>query len=207
MKPLWAVAALLACSVTVWGQTQGSCSQTLQTVMRPGMELSIDSMPAGLTIIGTDTAAIRVTCTAQDSNELRDVSLRLTASGGQEQLKVEGGSTHRNGVQVRIEVPRKTSLRVEMGAGQVSVEDVEGNQQIQLYAGQIEITSHRWWDYREVNASVDIGQVSAPAYGTDRGGFFGSFEKTTPGGEYTLHAHVTTGQIELLGTAPGKTAD
>ena len=86
-----------------------------------------------------------------------------------------------------------------MSAGQVKVEDIAGNKDIDLYAGQITISSARPWDYRSVHLSVDIGQVSAPVYGEEKGGFFRTLNKQNPNGEYWLHAHVLTGQIELLG--------
>jgi hypothetical protein len=47
---------------------------------------------------------------------------------------------------------------------------------------------------------VDIGEVRAPVYGADKGGFFRTFRKQTAVGEYGLHAHVITGEIDLLGT-------
>jgi hypothetical protein len=47
---------------------------------------------------------------------------------------------------------------------------------------------------------VDIGAVKAPIYGADKGGFFRTFTKKTVDGEYGLHAHVITGEIDLLGT-------
>jgi hypothetical protein len=36
-------------------------------------------------------------------------------------------------------------------------------------------------------------------YDADKGGFFRSITKTTADGEYRLHAHVTTGEIDLVG--------
>lgn len=200
-------AALAGCWLAAWGQTQAPCGQALQAAMQPGAALAIDSRPAGLTIVGTDAASIHVTCTASDTEDAQGVVLRLTGSGGERRLKIEGGASHHGGVQIQIEVPRKTALSVKMGAGQVIVKDVQGNDDIDLYAGQVTITSGRWWDYREVHASVDVGQVSAPAYGEDKGGFFRSFDKRSASGEYALRAHVMTGQIELLGSAPGDAAD
>ena len=88
-----------------------------------------------------------------------------------------------------------------MAAGEVKVEEIAGDKDIDLYAGQISISSARPWDYRSVDLSVDIGEVKAPAYGADRGGFFPSFTKKTVDGEYGLHAHVITGEIDLLGTS------
>lgn len=84
-----------------------------------------------------------------------------------------------------------------MGAGQVTVNHLEGDKDIDLYAGQITIATGDVSDYRSVHASVDIGQVNASAWGVDKGGFFRSFTRTTAGGEYRLYAHVLTGQIDL----------
>jgi hypothetical protein len=86
-----------------------------------------------------------------------------------------------------------------MPAGEVKVEEIKGDKDIELYAGQITISSAREWNYHSVNASVAIGEVRAPMYDADRGGFFRSVSKTTAGGEYRLHAHVTTGEIDLVG--------
>jgi hypothetical protein len=85
-----------------------------------------------------------------------------------------------------------------MAAGEVKVEEIAGDKDIDLYAGQISIASARPWDYRSVDLSVDIGEVKAPAYGADKGGFFPSLTKKTVDGEYGLHAHVITGEIDLL---------
>ena len=87
-----------------------------------------------------------------------------------------------------------------MPAGQVKVEELVGDKDIDLYAGQVSISSSRLWDYRSVHASVDIGDVNAQVYGAEKGGFFRTFSKQSATGEYSLHAHVMTGQIELLGT-------
>jgi hypothetical protein len=58
-----------------------------------------------------------------------------------------------------------------------------------------------------VDASVDIGEVNAQAYGADKGGFFRHFTKQNANGEYRLYAHVTTGEIDLLGAGPNTAAD
>ena len=63
----------------------------------------------------------------------------------------------------------------------------------------VTISSAHEWNYRSVNASVTIGQVSARVYGADKGGFFRSFTKKNTDGEYRLRAHVMTGEIDLVG--------
>jgi hypothetical protein len=86
-----------------------------------------------------------------------------------------------------------------MPAGEVKVDEIVGDKDIELHAGQISISSAHKGDYRSVNASVGIGAVNAPVYGANTGGFFRNFRKDNADGEYRLHAHVTTGEIDLLG--------
>jgi hypothetical protein len=191
--------ALLACSLAGFAQTETACDQPLDVRLRSKAVLEIDSLSAGLEIVGTDQEAIHLTCTGANDENARDIRIRFSGSPDDGKLTITGGALKHNNLQVRIEVPRKTSLRVQMPAGQVKVEDIAGNKDIDLYAGQITISSARPWDYRSVHLSVDIGQVRAPVYDEDKGGFFRTLTKQNANGEYWLHAHVWTGQIELLG--------
>jgi hypothetical protein len=114
-------------------------------------------------------------------------------------LKITGPALKNGNLQVRIEVPRKVNLNLQMPAGQVTVSDIIGDKNIDLDAGQITISSTHTWNYRKVDVSVGVGQVNAQVYGANKGGFFREFRKQDAGGEYRLHAHVMTGQIDLLG--------
>jgi hypothetical protein len=209
MKTLCAAAgaALLACNLAGFAQTEVACNQTLEAPLRSRAMLTIDSRPAGLKIVGTDQDAIHLSCTADGVENAEQIRIRWTGNQDDGKLTITGGSLKNGSLQVRIEVPRKTSLRVDMPAGEVKVEEIVGDKDIDLYAGQITISSARPWDYRIVNLSVDIGEVKAPVYGADKGGFFRTFRKQTAVGEYGLHAHVITGEIDLLGTNARATAE
>ena len=164
--------------------------------------LTIDSRPAGLEIVGTDDETIHVSCTANDEENAKRVTLRFSSTPNGGKLAIEGPHLQHgnNNLQVRIEVPRRTNLRVRMFAGEVKVEEIKGDKDIELGAGQITITAIHERDYRTVSASVGVGEVNAPAFNANRGGFFRSVAKSTATGDYRLHAHVTTGQIDLLGS-------
>jgi hypothetical protein len=193
-------AALLACNLTGFAQTEVGCNQTLNAPLRSRAMLTIDSRPAGLKIVGTDQDAIHLSCTADGLENAQQIRIRLSGNQDEGKLSITGGSLKNGSLQVRIEVPRKTSLRVDMPAGDVKVEEIVGDKDIDLYAGQITISSVRPWDYRVVNLSVDIGAVKAPIYGADKGGFFRTVREKTAVGEYGLHVHVITGEIDLLET-------
>lgn len=195
-----AAAALLGCHLAGYAQTESACGQSLDAPFRSRAVLIVNSRPAGLEIVGTDEQIMRVSCTTKDVENAGEIRLRLSGDADQRKLTVTGGSLKNGSVQIRIEVPRKAGLRVEMAAGEVKVEELAGDKDIHLYAGQISIASARPWVYRKVDLSVDIGDVKAPAYGADKGGFFPHVKQSTVSGEYALHAHVGTGEIDLLST-------
>lgn len=194
-----AAALLLAGGLAARAGTTVSCGTAFSAPLRSEAHLVIDSRPAGLVIAATDHETLHVTCTTTDQDEADELHFHYSGGADGGTLSITGGTMHHGGYQIRIEVPRRTGLRVRMGAGQVDVEDVAGDKDVDLYAGQITITGHTW-DYRSVRASVDIGEVDAPVYGADKGGFFRAVSKQFANGEYRLYAHVMTGQIDLRGS-------
>jgi hypothetical protein len=199
-------AALLACNIAGFAETKTPCSQGANYPLQSRAVLMIDSRPAGLHIVGTDQNAIHVSCSANSDETATSVAFHFsrTTNGGKlfiENPHLQDGD---NGLDVKIEVPKRTSLSIRMFAGQVTVEEVKGDKDIEVGAGQITISSIYDGDYRTVNASVGVGDVQARAFGTDKGGFFRSFSRKDANGDYRLHAHVTTGQIQLLGNAEQK---
>jgi hypothetical protein len=185
-------AALLACGTSAFADTVGDCEHPIEAPLRERAALVIESRPGGVEIVGTDAEVIRVSCTVDHSAQ--DVELRISGTPGYGRLNITS-PLHNENLHIRIEVPKKTNLRFHMGAGEVDIKDVAGDKDVDLYAGQITIASGG--NYKSVEASVDIGDVNASAYGVDKGGFFRTFRKTTADGEYRLRAHVMTGEIDL----------
>ena len=204
-----AAIALFLSTSACFSQPNLPCGQPLDAALHSGADLTIDSRPAGIEILTTDAATdqqtIHVTCKAEDTDST--THLQLSGTPTHAKLTITGVHLEHNNVQIRIEVPRKVNLDIQMPAGQVRVTDIVGDKRIELHAGQITISSDHKWDYKDVDVSVSIGQVSAPVYGTDQGGFFRELHKRNSDGEYRLRAHVTTGQIELLGRNTRTTTD
>ena len=201
-------ATLFACNLVSFSQTDVSCGQTLDATLRPSAMLTIDSRPAGIEIVGIDQEEIHVSCTADDTDNAKHVRLQFSGTPTHAKLTITGAYLKHGNLQIRVEVPRKMNLGIRMPVGEVKVDEIVGDKDIELYAGQITISSTRKWDYRNVNASVDIGEVNAQVYGADnKGGFLRVFRKESVDGEYRLYAHVTTGQIDLLGKNARAAAD
>ncbi len=136
----------------------------------------------------------------------RQIRLRLSGTPTVSKLTIEGEHLENGNLHIRVEVPRKVNLGIQMPAGQVNVDEIVGDKDIKLYAGQITVCSAHLWDYKDVDVSVGVGQVNATAYGVQKSGFFRDFKKENPNGEYRLYVHVITGQIDLL-AKNARTAD
>jgi hypothetical protein len=198
---------LLVSSVPCFCQSEVRCGQTLVAPLHRGAELTVDSLSTDIQIVGTDQEAIHVACRADNIDTAADIRLKLSGTATRASLSIAGEHSKHNNLHIRVEVPRKISLAFRMSAGAVKVDEIVGNKDIELTAGAVTISSAHNWDYKDVDASVGIGAVNAQVYGANKGGFFREFRKQDVNGEYRLHAHVTTGQIDLLGKNAGTKAE
>jgi hypothetical protein len=93
-------------------------------------------------------------------------------------------------------VPKSTDLKVHVTAGDVEVQGITGNKDIELLAGNLTVGVGDPADYFRVQASVTTGNIDATPFGESRGGLFRSFQKTGHG-RYKLVAHVGAGDLKL----------
>lgn len=192
--PALAVFLLIALP-PAFAQSKGSCTKAIAIDAQPGISLNIDSISSGIEIVGTDQPGVRISCTLPDGADPDRVSLRAERTGDFGKIQISGGEMHN--LHVRIEVPKKTSFRLRMAAGQVKVTDVSGNKDIDLHAGQVIVDKVDTREYHSLRASVEIGDVRAAAFGAEKGGFFREINKDVAGGPYHLRVHVMTGSVEL----------
>ena len=193
----------LASPLAAHGQSRGDCSTVLHAPLNSGGSLTIDSSSLGMTIepagSGVAQDTVQVSCSMDRSDPPHSFQMQLSGDNGNLHLKVEGGAVHHGDLELHILVPERTNLRVRMAAGQITIQNVSGDKDCALRAGQITISQKQEWNYRLVDASVDIGEVNAKAYGREMGGFFRHFRADSTGGAHDLYVHVGTGQIDLLG--------
>jgi hypothetical protein len=108
------------------------------------------------------------------------------------QLKAPANNVDFN---VEIEVPGPADLKVRMLAGDLTVEGIEGNKDIELHFGDLAIKGVRQASYRVIDASTHAGDVSGLPGGTH--GWIGQSGKVLGNGQYRLHAHVGAGDVRL----------
>lgn len=186
---------VLAGAWSALAQNSATCATPASFPARSGMTLTIESRSGEVDIVGSDQLGVRVSCTLDDQDRAGEVHIQFEQTGDFARLKLHGGPS--NNVHIRIEMPRRTDLRLRVPAGEVKVDQVSGNKDIDLNAGEIVVSNVNGKEYRTVNATVDVGAVSASAFGVGKGGFFRNFSKDSPGGQFRLRAHLISGNVQL----------
>jgi hypothetical protein len=183
---------LLALSASlVWGQTSHEKRYELRP--DPNWPLEIELGSGDYQIVASASDSIAVVYDDSNTEAIRKVKVQIDSGHGQNHLKIAGPKSNFHAV---IEVPRKTDLRVRMSAGGLSIGDVEGNKDIEVGAGNLELNSLHPQDYAQADFSVRVGDVYAPLLNSAKNGLWRSF-KTTGSGKYRLHAHVGVGDMTL----------
>ena len=160
----------------------------------PGTRLSMNLRSGDVRIRGRDDDKLTVRVDGRDLNGVKEVTLRLDRSDRAAALEVFGGP--QNDVHVTIEEPRASALEVRMSAGDLTVEGITGDKDVELYAGDLIIVVGDPKTYAHVDASVLAGDIEATPFGESHSGLFRSFDKTGAG-TGRLHARVLAGDLIL----------
>jgi hypothetical protein len=183
---LLALTATLACA-------QNSHERRYELRPDPNWPLAIELSSGDYQIVASESDSIAVVYQEETSESQRKVQVQIGSGHGQNYLKIAGPKSHFHAV---IEVPRKTDLRVRMMAGDLHVGEVEGNKDIEVRAGTLELNAIRPQDYAQADFSVRIGDVNAPVFKATKSVAWRSFKAFGPG-KYRLHAHVDVGDLTL----------
>ncbi len=146
-----------------------------------------------------DSAKIRLDYTVKSSRESHVKQARVDFDIRGNDATVEfhaptGGNTQ---FDVELEVPANTHLDIHQKVGDLTVDSVEGDKDLNLGVGDIRVSTGRS-GYRLVNASTGIGDVNSDGYGETHG-WLGKTLKYHGDGKFELRAHVGVGDIKLEG--------
>jgi DUF4097 and DUF4098 domain-containing protein YvlB len=199
MKPVLRIAVLAVfCPSMMSAQSKIEVSDLqhhpFSVVFPSGGKIRIQLRSGDFRIVGSDDNKITVKLSGTKADDARDLTVRFKPSSTEAELRVFGGP--KNDLQVTINVPKNTGLFVRMPAGELAVEGISGDKDVELHAGDLTISGNNAADYSRVDASVTSGDLEAPPFGESHGGLFRSFHKTGTG-KYQLHAHVGAGDLTL----------
>lgn len=203
-RALAASLLLLLSPVIASAQKSNAISETgqerFEAPFASGGLLRMHVRSSGVRITGTDQDKISIRFSVPDPDSLRDVHVTLKQNGNRGDLDITGGPS--SNFQIDIEIPRQCNLYFRMFAGQLDLDHVEGNKDLQIHAGQMDVTLPNANDYGPVDTSVTTGDLEVSAFGVSKGGLFRSFRSNTApnkssAGKYSLYAHVGAGELDI----------
>lgn len=186
--------ALLLLSVALLSPFAAADDLPFSRELASGTRLRLHVRSGEVHIVGTDEHRISVDVSGKNADLARRMRVRLAERGAATDVRISGGP--KNGILVTIRIPRDTDLYARVPFGEVRVENVTGDKDIELHAGDLTVGVGDAADYRHVDASVLAGELDARPFGESRGGLFRSFRKSG-GGRHRLHAHVGAGDLIL----------
>jgi hypothetical protein len=195
----WLRITLLAAVLAAWtGRAAGAAESARGDFATPfpsGGELHLRVRSGDVRVVGGDAERLVVRYDGDNAHRRAEVRVSLARTGaGVPVLSIEGGPRKR--IEIVVEVPRATDLVVRMPFGALVVEDVIGDKDVELRAGDASIDVGDPSQYGHVDGSVTSGGLSAPAFGVETGGLFRSFTRRGDG-PHRVHAHVGAGQLTL----------
>jgi hypothetical protein len=196
MRSVMLMAAIGAMLVASPGaQTAASRpSDSLDRPFAPNGKIRMDLSAGDYAISGSKDQRIHIRWSVRDADQLSRVHARAEVRGADASIATDGPSN--NGLRFDIQVPDRSDLYVRMTAGDIRIEDVRGNKDIELHAGDVRIDVGRAEDYSSVDASVWAGDIKAEPFNMNKGGLFRSFEWSGHG-RYRLHAKLKAGDLRL----------
>jgi hypothetical protein len=158
-------------------------------------KLTLDLRSGDYKVTASTGEKISIRTTGDRAEKGRDVSLTFKHMNTHAELKLTGGPTN-NGPSILIAVPKSSNLIVRLPFGDLNIEGVSGDKDVEMHAGDLNIEVGNPADYAHVDASVGAGDINAGPFGENKDGLFRSFEKSGPG-HYRLHAHIGAGDLNL----------
>ena len=174
MKPTAGLAALVAAVL-------------LASACHPGREAANGGEAAGVKTVVADKLFVsggkidmQLDGGAYEVRSAADNHIRVILTGNTENAKAEVTAGDRDAsLQVKdtprnfratIEVPAVADLVVHFKGGELVMEPITGNKDVQSYGGDIKIGIGNPDDYSSVDASVKVGEIDASAFGGSKSG-------------------------------------
>jgi hypothetical protein len=145
-----------------------------------------------------DDSRIRLEYTVKShrENSLKEARVDFDVHGNDATLEFHAPSGNTE-IDVELEVPANTNIDVHAKVGDITVERIQGDKDLDLGVGDIRVVEQQA-GYKLVRASTGIGDVDSDGYG-ESSGWLGKTLKYHGDGKYELRAHVGIGDIKLEG--------
>jgi hypothetical protein len=141
----------------------------------------------------TDHISIRYKMQSEHSDFIPKIATRFEIGPSTAVLRID--APRDGSVDVELTVPRNSNLLLRVAAGDIVIGPIDGDKNVETYAGDIRIELPEQFDTGPVDARTHAGDVISP-WGKPHG-WVGGALKYDGGGKHSIRAHTYAGDIEL----------
>jgi len=168
--------------------------RAFETNLASGATLRLHLHDGDFRVVGGDSEKISIHVEGKNAEQAKNIKIQLKRQGSVVDLKLS--DVPKKELQVTIEIPTSTNLYARMRGGDLSVQGIGGDKDLELTAGDLTIQVGSPEEYSHVDLSVRFGDVSGTQFG-DPKGWIGNSVRKDGSGKYKLHAHVMAGDLVL----------
>ena len=184
----------LAASTVAIRAAQSTSGQPIDKAFAKGGTIVMRLSAGDYRIAGIADDKIRVDWRVDRSSDAENVKAKVDVRGTR--AVIETSSAKHGGVHYTIDIPSRSDIEIDLSAGDLEVRGIEGNKRIESWAGDLSIEVGRPDQYRQVDASVRAGDLSARPFNVSKGGLFRSFTWSGKG-PYSLRVKLVAGDLTL----------
>ena len=175
-------------------ETSSLDHQDFETTVASGTKLRLHLHEGNFRVIGSASDKISIHVDGKNLGQAGNIRIGFKRANGTVDLTLS--HVPKNELQVTIKIPVSTDLYARMRGGDLLVEGVRGDKDLELTGGDLTIQVGNPEEYSQVDLSVRFGDVSGTQFG-DPKGWLGNSVRKLGTGTYRLHAHVMAGDLIL----------
>jgi hypothetical protein len=190
---LLGLSAVATLFVGVLAAQPSADKQPVERAFAAGGAIRLDLAAADYRIVGRSEPKIRIGWRVDRADEAGRVHVETNVHGNRAIIRTSGP---KNGLHFQIDIPERSDVDLNLSAGDVDLRGIEGNKILSMWAGDASIDVGRPELYRDVEASVRFGDITARPFRISKGGIFRSFHWTGQG-KYSIRAKLFAGDLRL----------
>ena len=146
-----------------------------------------------------DSNRIKLEYTVKSRREknVKEARVDFNVKGSEATIEFHAPFSGNTNFDVELEVPQNSNLDVHQKVGDLTVDNVEGDKDLDLGVGDLRVATEHT-GYHLLRADTGIGDVHGADYG-ETSGWLGKKLRYQGDGKYELRAHVGVGDIHLDG--------
>ncbi len=132
---------------------------------------------------------------SRSEHSVKEARADIDIRGNNATIEFHAPSEGNTNFEVELEVPQNTNLDVHEKVGDLRIDKIDGDKDLELGVGDIRVATEQS-GYKLVRADTGVGDVHSNGYG-ETSGWLGKTLKYRGDGKYELRAHVGVGDIHL----------